>query len=491
MAHKLITLLGGDSADSLAIRELQLLARDGVDVRLIADILSKAHLVMRRLGLDPNDTTAEEVYYALISAVSTGQFMSLLEDTDYVLVDIDGDIISFNTVDAINNYHYQLPIAERSTAAAKKGLGWEITRRYSAHPTLSEQRVQQVAGRVSWPTAKPNFCHVSFGKPSIIAIGDIATEVMMTLRRDDAELTGGKLNRRLAINLGSKILAETANTQDAVGGAANASVAFAKLGVQPSLMSWIGDDGVGRLTLNYLRSNGIDMSGVSTKKHQRTNHHYVLRRGAERTIIANYQQYDYLWHDPACRPDWVYLSMISDDSWHLHESLTDYLEKDTAIKLAFQPGPSHLKWGKQKLAKILKLTHVLILNFDEAIALSGRESRAIKPLLSELAELGPKLVVITDGPRGAFAYDGEKMYEVPSYPDPSRPLDRSGAGDAFAATLVAELAKGAVFDEALLRAPINSMSVIQEMGEQAGLLTTDEIQELLDHSPDDYQIKTL
>ena len=75
MAHKLITLLGGGSADSLAIRELQLLARDGVDVRLIADILSKAHLVMRRLGLDPNDTTAEEVYYALISAVATGRFM--------------------------------------------------------------------------------------------------------------------------------------------------------------------------------------------------------------------------------------------------------------------------------------------------------------------------------------------------------------------------------------------------------------------------------
>ena len=56
---------------------------------------------------------------------------------------------------------------------------------------------------------------------------------------------------------------------------------------------------------------------------------------------------------------------------------------------------------------------------------------------------------------------------------------------------MAELAKGAVFDEALLRAPINSMSVIQEMGEQAGLLTNDEIQELLDHSPDDYQLKTL
>ena len=105
--------------------------------------------------------------------------------------------------------------------------------------------------------------------------------------------------------------------------------------------------------------------------------------------------------------------------------------------------------------------------------------------------MGPEIVVVTDGPRGAFAYDGEKLYEVPSYPDPSRPLDRSGAGDAFAATLVAELAKGTVLDEALLLAPISSMNVVQEVGEQAGLLTSSELRELLKGAPDDYTLQEL
>ena len=491
MAHKLITLLGDTTADALAVRELQLLARDGVDVRLIADILAKAQMVMRRLGLDPADTTAEEVYHALVSAVATEQFLSLLTDTEYVLLDIDGEVISFNPVDVVDNYHHELSMSQRRTTAGKKGLGWEITRRYTAHPAVSEQRVQTVASRANWPTSEPTYCRVVFDKPSVLVMGDIATEALMTLRQDDAELTGSKLNRRLAIRLGAKIMAETSATQDAVGGAATASVAFSKLGVQPSLMSWIGDDGVGRLSVEYLRTHGVDMSGVTSQKRTRTNHHYVLRRGAERTIIASNEQFDYRWREPVCRPDWIYLSMISGESWHLHEALGRYLAKHESVKLAFQPGPAHIAWGKEKLSSLLKRTHVIIMNIDEAMALTGRTARTTKPLLTELHELGPEIVVVTDGPRGAFAYDGEKLYEVPSYPDPSRPLDRSGAGDAFAATLVAELAKGTVLDEALLLAPISSMNVVQEVGEQAGLLTSSELRELLKRAPDDYVLQEL
>jgi sugar/nucleoside kinase (ribokinase family) len=51
-------------------------------------------------------------------------------------------------------------------------------------------------------------------------------------------------------------------------------------------------------------------------------------------------------------------------------------------------------------------------------------------------------VVITDGPAGAFASDGTARYCVPSYPDPAPPIERTGAGDAFTATLMAALCKG-------------------------------------------------
>ena len=151
MAHNLITLLEGDTADTLVLQELRSMTRDGVDVRLIADILAKAHLVMRRLGLDPADTTAEEVYGALLSAVRTEQWLSLLNETEYVLLEVDDAVISFNPVDVVNNYHFELPIDKRQTTAAKRGLGWEITRRYQSHPQTNEERVTRAAERAKWP----------------------------------------------------------------------------------------------------------------------------------------------------------------------------------------------------------------------------------------------------------------------------------------------------------------------------------------------------
>lgn len=490
MAHNLITLLGGNSRQHLALQELRSMTRDGVDVRLIADILAKAHRVMRRLGLDPADTTAEEVYSALLGAVRTEQWLALLEDTEYVLLEVDGTVISFNPVDVVDNYHYQLPINKRQVSAAKQGLGWEITRRYQSHPQSSDNRVRQAAEQANWPTEEPTFCKVVFGKPSIVAVGDIASEALITLSKDSIEVTGGKNNQKIAVGLGAKIASKSAEVQDAVGGAANAAVAFSRLGVQPSLMSWLGNDTVGRQSLRYLRGHGVDMSGVVLERSKRSNYHYVLRHGAERTIIAQYESFDYRWREPDCVPDWLYLSMISGESWDLHEGLVDYLKNNPSIKLAFQPGASHFDWGRQKLGDLLGRSEVVIMNVDEAMDLTGRSVRNIDPLLRLIHEYGPDLVVITDGPRGAFAYDGTTKFEVPKYPDSAKPVDRTGAGDAFAATLVAELAKGGSIEEALLRAPINSMSVVQHLGAQGGLLDSRQIGAYLKKSPDDYAVKS-
>lgn len=488
MAHNLITLLEGDTADALVLQELRSMTRDGVDVRLIADILAKAHLVMRRLGLDPADTTAEEVYGALLSAVRTEQWLSLLNETEYVLLEVDDAVISFNPVDVVNNYHFELPIDKRQTTAAKRGLGWEITRRYQSHPQTNEERVTRAAERAKWPVEEPQFCKVTLGKPSILTVGDIATEALITLGKDDVEIIVSSGSQKIAIDLGAKIAAQSAEVQDAVGGAANAAVAFAQLDVQPSLMSWLGGDTVGRQSLEYLRRCGVDMSGVVLQKAARSNYHYVLRQGAERTIIAQYEDYNYRWHDPVCIPDWVYLSMISGDSWSLHEELVAYLEKYPSIKLAFQPGATHIEWGKEKLADIYSRSEIVIMNVEEAMAVTGRTAKNIKPLLKELHALGPNIVAITDGPRGAQIFDGTTIYAVPKYPDPAKPIDRTGAGDAFASTLVAGLAKEMSLKDALLRAPVNSMNVVQHVGAQGGLLNARDIEAHIKSAPTDYRV---
>jgi sugar/nucleoside kinase (ribokinase family) len=122
------------------------------------------------------------------------------------------------------------------------------------------------------------------------------------------------------------------------------------------------------------------------------------------------------------------------------------------------------------LRGIYRRSEILICNREEAVAIGGADHGDLGAILESLHKLGPRVVVVTDGPDGAYAYDGSNRLRVPSYPDPSPPTERTGAGDAFSSTLLAALVKGCTLTEALSWAPINAMRVVQEVGAQGGLL---------------------
>jgi len=119
------------------------------------------------------------------------------------------------------------------------------------------------------------------------------------------------------------------------------------------------------------------------------------------------------------------------------------------------------------------------------------ENVEIKNLLEEMKKLGPKIVVITDGPKGAYAYDGSDILFIKPYPDPKPPYERTGAGDAFSSTTTVALALGKSLSEALQWGGINSMSVVQEIGAQRGLLTREKLEEYLKNAPADYKSKKI
>ena len=105
--------------------------------------------------------------------------------------------------------------------------------------------------------------------------------------------------------------------------------------------------------------------------------------------------------------------------------------------------------------------------------------------------LGPERVVVTDGSSGAYGSDGTRYLEVPIFPNDATVVDRTGAGDAFAATLVAAVTSGLGLDEAMARAPVNSMRAVQQVGTQAGLLHRDTLESLLADAPPGYGVREL
>lgn len=110
----------------------------GVDTRLIADVLSSGHRVMRKLGLDTRDTTARELYNTLTATVQNSDIEELLFDTDYTLLQVDGRVISFNLIDVIENVHHQISFDRQITIHGRRALAGELVRRYIDHARTDE-----------------------------------------------------------------------------------------------------------------------------------------------------------------------------------------------------------------------------------------------------------------------------------------------------------------------------------------------------------------
>jgi len=181
------------------------------------------------------------------------------------------------------------------------------------------------------------------------------------------------------------------------------------------------------------------------------------------------------------------LSSLSENSLPYHHEIAAYLKSHPETKLAFQPGTFQMKLGVQGLKDLYKLSKVFFCNVEEAHRILGTfEKLEIPVLLTKMRELGPEIVVITDGPKGAYAYDGAEGWFMPPYPDPKPPYERTGAGDAFASTFTAALALGKSIKEALMWGPINSMSVVQQVGAQKGLITREQLEKYLAEAPQNY-----
>jgi sugar/nucleoside kinase (ribokinase family) len=174
-----------------------------------------------------------------------------------------------------------------------------------------------------------------------------------------------------------------------------------------------------------------------------------------------------------------------------HDQISHWLESHPTVKLAFQPGTFQIEAGTHRLKKIYERSEILAVNREEATTISKGDHHDINDLFDKLHALGPKTILISDGHAGAYASDGDKRYKMPIYPDPKPPFERTGAGDAFTSTFVAALAKGADVQGALLWAPINSMSVVQQVGAQAGLLNESQVEKYLREAPHWYHPERL
>jgi ribokinase len=319
-----------------------------------------------------------------------------------------------------------------------------------------------------------------------VAIGDITTDEFIQLRRDRAIVNADLAGRNvLSMYFGDKLEYEGAVNVPAVGNSPNAAVSAKRLGLKTGLVCDIGDDAGGTEIFEWLTNEGVDTSFVDIQAGKETNHHYVLRYGPERTILIKHEKYDYVVPDMGT-PKWIYFSSIGEHGIQYHHDIAAYVSAHPGTKLAFQPGSFQILLGHEALKDVYEACELFFCNKEEAMQILQTEERDIPTLLRRMKELGPTIPVITDGPKGAYALADDGVWHMPMYPDPAAPVDRTGAGDAFSSTFTAALALGLDVPTALRWAPINSMSVVQQIGAQKGLLSREQLEHYLASAPAEY-----
>lgn len=320
-----------------------------------------------------------------------------------------------------------------------------------------------------------------------VAIGDTVVDAFIRLKEAHINCRVDTNACEICMAFGTKIPYEFVEVVYAVGNSANAAVSAARLGLNSGLISNLGNDDDGKKCLASLAGDGVKTTYVLSHDGKKTNYHYVLWFDSERTILIKHEVFPYTLPATMTPPKWLYLSSLGETSLEFHFEIARYLAAHPETKLVFQPGTFQIKLGYEKLKDIYTHTEVFFCNLEEAQIILGTKEHEAKILAKLMTGLGPKIVVITDGPKGATVYDGKETWYMPLYPDPAPPYDRTGAGDAFASTFTAALALGKTPSEAIAWAPINSMSVVQKVGAQAGLLQRAELEKLLAEAPENYR----
>lgn len=238
-----------------------------------------------------------------------------------------------------------------------------------------------------------------------------------------------------------------------VGGSPfNVAIGLARLGNRTALLARMGDDDFGRMLRAAAEREGIDLSAAP--------------QAAERTTVAvasvdadggvTYDFHlegtaDWQWTDAelgALRPDTELLHFGSIASWTAPGSgrIDDLIREVRAaggVLISYDPNVRPAVIGPRGRAVELieqgvRCAHVVKASREDAEWLYP--DRGVDDVGTRWSELGPALVVVTDGPHGATAY---RRGAAPLL-RPGRPVvvvDTIGAGDAFTAGLLTGLAR--------------------------------------------------
>jgi len=311
----------------------------------------------------------------------------------------------------------------------------------------------------------------------VVTIGDAMRDIFLfpALSEVEKPVEGEAIRTKesfeefLVFGLGDKIT--VSDVAFSVGGTANnVAVGLAEIGLKVSVCSALGDDNAGKEIEEQISKRGVDTSSIKIYHRKHSSFSVIISYKGERTIFVYHAFNPENFKLPEnIQTQWAYLGPMAEGYDRIFNHITSLKVKND-LKVAINPGAVQIERGLHSFGGLLKMIDIIFLNREEAKDISGLKGVAtVKEMARAIHLEGPKMVVITDGKDGAYAFDGVDFLKVGAYP--GHRLDATGAGDAFSSAYLAAVINGEEMQNALKWGVTNSASVIEKIGAQEGLLS--------------------
>jgi sugar/nucleoside kinase (ribokinase family) len=227
------------------------------------------------------------------------------------------------------------------------------------------------------------------------------------------------------------------------GSAAITASGLAQLGVRTAFTGVVGDDEFGRFVMTELAERDIDTTGCVIDPKRATGVTVVLSRGDDRASVTS----------PGCTfsltASQASGAIGASSLRHVHTSMYFYfpeLGRDLAsvfeqaraggATTSLDPHADPSGTWDTGIRNVLRFVDVFLPNEEEACGIAGLDS--VEAAAGALAAMGPGIVAVKRGSRGAVACSGDTVVQVPA-PDmgADQVVDATGAGDSFNAGFLA------------------------------------------------------